>query len=102
MVLTTLRNRWISGTSSWLPTSCSRRFAKEVKMHAEPLMDEVALGPSAEERTASDFDAAVIRHTQVSKEYWHVVLKTPSDIAPAAPGQFYQLKCPQRGADYPY
>ena len=71
-------------------------------MHAEPLMDEVALGPSAEERTAADFDAAVLRHRQVSQDYWHVVLKTPSNLAPAVPGQFYQLKCPQRGADYPY
>jgi dihydroorotate dehydrogenase electron transfer subunit len=65
-------------------------------------MDHVDRGPPAEQRKATDFDAAVIQHTQVSKEYWHLVLKTPSDIVTAVPGQFYHLKCPRRGADYPY
>jgi dihydroorotate dehydrogenase electron transfer subunit len=46
--------------------------------------------------------AEVISHAEVNAEYRHLVLKCAAPATHAAPGQFFQLLCPQPAGAQPY
>ena len=46
--------------------------------------------------------AEVLANDEVNKEYRHLVVRCGDVSASAAPGQFFQLLCPQTGGEQPF
>jgi dihydroorotate dehydrogenase electron transfer subunit len=51
---------------------------------------------------AREFDAPILSNEPVNAEYRLMVLELPDGAAGIAPGQFFHLLCPQRGALQPF
>src|SRR5436190_21033987 len=67
--------------------------------HAPPVPDGSLPGWSAS--IAAQL-AEVIANTTVNEEYRHLIVRCGRPATDAAPGQFFQLLCPQPAGEQPY